>query len=209
MNKIHLKIIIFLCLTSIFLFSCNQKTKKIETNELHDSTTNSLKNSITHDVKLQNYDTTVILSKLKKSNCYVKKLTNNLAKFTLYEHFKKKGCYNSDNLPELWKISDSDSNMLSVDFDTIYQVDLNNNKCKDAIITYWLTPPYANGNCWQPHKATIIDTEKGFRIINEEFIPDNYAIDSVVNIDGEIIIYCYDYDCGNRKVLKNIRMRLK
>ena len=91
----------------------------------------------------------------------------------------------------------------------IYLTELNGSKSADAIITYWLTPPYASGHCWQPHKAIILDTDNGYRITNEEFIPDNFAIDSVLNKEGHVTIYGYDYDCGDHKVLKYIRARIK
>ncbi|NJL76693.1 MAG: hypothetical protein HC892_18400 [Saprospiraceae bacterium] len=107
-------------------------------------------------------------------------MTSAYAKKILYSYFKTKGYFTSDNLPDMGKLTESDNYKLSVAYDTIFITDLNDNQNIDAIITYWLTPPYASGHCWQPHKAIVVGTDKGYRITNEEFIPDNFAIDSVV-----------------------------
>ena len=154
-------------------------------------------------------DTTIILTGIVKSNFNGKNLNDSIAKKILYTYFKDKGCYNSDNLPDLDKLTDADKDKLSVSFNEIFITELNGNKNEDAIISYWLTPLYANGHCWQPHKAIILDTDKGYKITNEDFIPDNFAIDSVLNKEGQVTIYGYDYDCGNHKVLKYIRAKIK
>jgi hypothetical protein len=144
-----------------------------------------------------------------KSNFNGKNLTDSIAKKILYNYFKGKGYYNSDNLPDFDKLTDADNDKLSVSINDIFIAELNGNENKDAIISYWVMPPYASGHCWQPHKAIILDTEEGYTITNEEFIPEYFAIDSVQNVNGRVTVYGYYYDCENHKVLEYIRARIK
>lgn len=190
----------YMMLLTVFLFvSCENKTA------IKKGNTSIIQNLLEPD-SISTIDTTIILKGIVNSNFNKKNLTDSIAKEVLYTYFKSKGYYNSDNLPDAEKVTDSD---LSVDFNKIYLTELNDSKSEDAVITYWLTPPYASGHCWQPHKAIILDTDKGYSITNEEFIPDFFAIDSVLNKEGQVTIYGYDYDCGNHKVLKYIRARIK
>ncbi|MEI7594819.1 MAG: hypothetical protein WCK02_03650 [Bacteroidota bacterium] len=151
-------------------------------------------------------DTTVLVKGVFPSKYRGPNLSLKLAKKILYEYFNKKGIYNSDNIPSI--IEDSDTSALSVDFDTIYKVNLNGNKFEDAIITYWLALPYSSGHCLQPLRAVIIDTDNGYTITNEEFIPDRYIIDSVKNSSSGNYIYGYDYECANDKVLRKLRIKI-
>lgn len=157
---------------------------------------------------LSTFDTTIVLTGVVKSSYRGLDLNDEIAKAVLYNYFTNKGYLTSDNLPNAAKLTKKDEEKLSVDFTSIFKVDINNNKFIDAVITYWLTPPYASGHCWQPHKAIISDTDSGYQITNEEFIPANYAIDSVLTVKGQTTIYGYDYECANHKTLKNIRVRI-
>ncbi len=193
----------YIILMTVFLLtSCDNKTA----NKQGDT---SVIQNLPEANSIPTIDTTIILTKIVKSNFNGNNLSDSIAKKILYTYFKNKGYYNSDNLPDLDKLTDADNNKLSVSFNEIFITELNGNKNDDAIISYWLTPPHANGHCWQPHKAIILDTDKGYTITNEDFIPDNFAIDSVLNKEGQVTIYGYDYDCGNHKVLKYIRARIK
>ena len=184
-------------LTIIILVSCDNKTTKEQDT--------FVVSNLSESDSIPTLDTTIILSNLTASNYNSMNLTNNLAKTILYKHFKNKGYL----LPDMVTAADTNSAKECIQYDTAYFIDLNNNKYSDAIITYWLTPPFSSGHCWQPHKAIIIDTDKEYKIINEEFIPDNFAIDSVVNKNGHLTTFCYDYDCGNNKILKNLRIKIK
>jgi len=186
-------------LTGFLLISCDNKTATNQKNT-------SVIQNISKADSISTIDTTIILKGIVKSNFNKKKLTDSIAKETLYAYFKSKGYYNSDNLPGLDSVSEAD---LSVDFNKIYLIDLNGAESQDAVITYWLTPPYASGNCWQPHKAIILNTDGGYKITNEEFIPDYFAIDSISNIEGQVTVYSYNYDCENQKIVKYIRARIK
>lgn len=157
---------------------------------------------------LPTFDTTMVVSGLENSTYRGRNLTETLAKKTLYRHFSGKGYFNEDNLPDMDKLTDADNDKRCVSFNKIFLTDLNGNSSQDAIITYWVTPPYANGHCWQPHKSIILDTEKGYKITHEDFIPENFAIDSVRNGNGQVTLYGYDYDCGKRKVLRNFRVKI-
>lgn len=189
-------------LTVFLLVSCDNKTTSKQ-GEI------PVIQNLSETDSISTVDTTIILTGIVKSNFNGKNLNDSIAKKILYTYFKDKGCYNSDNLPDLDKLTDADKDKLSVSFNEIFITELNGNKNEDAIISYWLTPLYANGHCWQPHKAIILDTDKGYKITNEDFIPDNFAIDSVLNKEGQVTIYGYDYDCGNHKVLKYIRAKIK
>ncbi|MEO8146983.1 MAG: hypothetical protein ABI723_05060 [Bacteroidia bacterium] len=193
-------------MTFLLLASCNNRIKQANKDNLADAKASN--NNDLAAMTYQKLDTTITVSKFNVSKYNGLNLTHGLAKKILYEHFKKKGCYNSDNLPDLGKMTEADNNKLSVAYDTIFTADFNNNKYADAVITYWLTPPYANGHCWQPHKAIIIDTDKGYIITNEEFIPDNYSIDSVNTVDNQVTIFGYDYECSTDKTLRYLRIEL-
>jgi hypothetical protein len=201
-NKEIIMKYLLLLLTIIPLVSCDNKTT------IKQKDTSVIQNLSEAD-SIPTIDTTIILTDIVKSNYYGQHLTDSIAKKILYTYFKSKGYYNSDNLPDIQKLTDADNDKLCVRFNEIFLTELNGNKNEDAIISYWLAPPYASGHCWQPHKAIISDTEKGYKITNEEFILDNFAIDSVQNKNGQVTIYGYDYDCGNHMVLRNIRVRIK
>lgn len=196
--------IIFTCLLIVACKTTSDKTDKTSPGDT------IIPDKATVDSStVQPLDTTILLTSLTESNYTGQNLTSTYAKKILYSYFESKGYYTSDNLPDIGKLTDLDNDKLSVAYDTIFTVDLNNNKNTDAIITYWLTPPYSSGHYWQPHKAIVIDTETGYQITNEDFIPDNFAIDSVVTQKHNVTIIGYDYDCRNHKVLRNFRAVIK
>lgn len=186
--------------------SCNNKGKnrKKETVDSTTLTNDSLKiNAVTL------LDSTIILSNFVDSKYHGNISTDSLAKKILYDYANKKGYYNSDNLPDLYSLSDKDRDKLSIAYDTIYFTDLNNNKSPDAVITYWLTAPYESGHCLLPHKAILVDTDNGYKVINEEFVPSNYIIDSIQSKEGRVVLFGYDYECANDKILRRLRLKLK
>lgn len=190
-------------LAIISLVSCNNKPETEENDiPVVVAAPNTIDNSAT-------IDTTILLTDITNSGYQGLNLNDSIAKNTLYTYFESKGYDNTSNLPPAEKLNDADKNKLYVDFKNIFVTNLNGNQHQDAIITYWITPPYVSGHCWQPHKAIILDTDKGYVITNEDFIPDNFAIDSVTNHEGKTTIYGYDYDCANLKKLKQIKARLK
>ncbi len=118
----------------------------------------------------------------------------------LYEHFLKKGILSRT---ELQIRSTINMDLQTVDYDTIYEIQSAN--ISGAVISYWLGPSDLNGHCFQPGKAIILNTKKGYRIKNEGFIPTNFAIDSVKGTN----IYGYEYECGGTGVLRQFRVRLR
>ena len=204
--KQHIVILILLIIAYAFVKCRNRSAIEkniVETQEIN------LAAKI-EEAKIDEYeiiDTTIFLSGIKSSRYKGDKLTSGMAEEILYQHFVKKGYFRSDKIPEVIKKEDGEK--LAVYYDTTYLVNLNQNKFNDAIICFWLTPPGASGHCWQPHKAIISDADKGYKISNEEFIPTNFAINSVANQNNKSVIFGYDYDCGNHKVLRNLRLVLE
>ena len=192
-------------LAIIILFASCQTKQRRSDNNVKDS---AVVNKAEDTNSLSTFDTTIFLSGISSSKYIGIDLNDSVAKNVLYNHFRLKGLLTSDNLPNIAKLTKKDKANLSVEFTSIFKTNLNNNKYSDAVITYWLTPPYAIGHCWQPHKAIITDSDTGYQITNEEFIPDNYAVDSILTVKGQVTILGYDYDCGNNKTLKNFKVRL-
>ena len=202
--KTYIITLFFVCLLFI---TCKNKSVKSNKTSIEDKLISN--NSTADDTIAKALDTTIFLRGLTKSNYSGLNLTSSYAKKIFYSYFKSKGYLTSDNLQNMEKLKDSDSDKLIVDYDTLFITDINENKNRDAIITYWLTPPYTSGNCWQPHKAIIVDNENGYQLINEDFIPDNFSIDSVVTREHKAIIFGYEYDCVNHKAIRNFRVNLR
>lgn len=159
--------------------------------------------------KLPILDTIIAFSNVVNSKYKGLDLNDSIAKTVLYDHFKKQGCFTLDNLPDRSELTNEYEDKLVIDYTSIFKADLNNNQYTDAVIVYWLNPPYVSGHCWQPHKAIIMDTDSGYQITNEEFIPTNYTVARVSKENGHPTIFGYDYDCGNHRILQNLRIRLK
>jgi len=200
MTRKILKIVFFLLL---FSFACGHEKPKDDNKSSPDS---SALNSDHHLVK----DTIVILKNIKSSKYKGPNLTYNLAREVLYEHFKANGFWTPDDVSKYSpsNLPEKDYYRLCVNIRNVYYVNFNNNKYSDAIILYWLTPPFACGHCYQPHKAIIVDTDNGYSITNEEFIHDNFVIDSLASIDNSTILYCYDYNCSDNIELRKLRILL-
>jgi hypothetical protein len=152
------------------------------------------------------FDTTIILTKNGASNYHGIDLIDSLAKTVLYKHFKSKGYLVQEELKG--DFSEENEKRSCVRFSKIYKVDLNNNSFTDAVIEYWLSPIYSSGHCWQPHKAIITDTDEGYKICNEEFVPTNFAIDSVSIFQSHPTLFGYDYNCGEDRILRYFTLTL-
>jgi hypothetical protein len=144
---------------------------------------------------------------VRKSNYSGPQLTREIATEIIDSYFTKQNAYTKETVPEI--VRDSDVNKLVVEFDTIYFTNLNNNKYPDAIVQYWLDPIGANGTCVLPHKAIISDTDSGYKLTDRDFIPINYCIDSVSDISDSVFMFGYFYDCGNKKILRQLRISLR
>ena len=186
-----------------FLFSCYNKTNKL-TEEVKDRIDTPSNTSFQ-----QIFDTIVVLTNIEKSNYKGENLTKDLAKKILYEYFIKQGCFTSDNQPQLGDLTHEDTGKMTVEFNDLLYVDLNNNLYNDGIITYWLENPFVNGHCVQPKRAIISDTNKGYKITNSDFIPESYLIDSLANINNKVIVFGREYDCSNNKILRLLKVNLR
>jgi hypothetical protein len=153
------------------------------------------------------FDSTIFLLKQPVSHYHGINLTDSLAKIVLYNHFKSQGYLIQEELKGDY--SEENEKRSCVRFSKIHEVDLNNNSFIDAVVEYWLSPIYASGHCWQPHKAIIMDTDDGYQISNEEFIPINFDIDSVSIFQGHPTLFGYDYNCGEDRILRYFTLTLK
>lgn len=66
-----------------------------------------------------------------------------------------------------------------------------------------------NGSCVQPNFAIIANTSKGSQIVHEDFLSDNFVIDTINNEKGGPFIYGYYYECANKKKIKSYRIRIE
>ncbi len=153
---------------------------------------------------------TAISIQIPASNLPLTGLTKAKAKSILYKHFISKGYLTDDLVAQRLVLNDTDADKLSVDFDTKYSdlFFITNGGRPFAIITYWLAPPLASGHCFQPHKAIITKTVSGYKITNEDFIPDRFSIKHITNTKGRIIIHATDYQCANHIDLRKLRIDL-
>lgn len=95
-----------------------------------------------------------------------------------------------------------------VEINEINFIEVKEKKNYTAIVSYWLKPPFASCHCWRKHYAIITNTNFGYTITNEEFLPESFNIESIMVKDRESILYCYDYDCAEHKELNHYKMTL-
>lgn len=187
--------IIYLSFT-LFILSCENKNLSKADNTIIDSIS-SVKD---HD-SISVIDTIIVLKK-DVTSFKERVLTSKIAKSILYNHFRKKGYLIQEELKGISKNNESE---ICVLYDTIFKL----KNSSSAIISYWLSPPYSSGHCFQPSKAIIINTDNGYKITNEDFIPTSFAIDSVKTISNNDIIFGYEYDCVEDNVIRKLIITLK
>ncbi len=186
-----------------FIFACkNQKKEVVDSAAKENPKTNSAYEK--DDVR--SLDTTIILSGINSSKYKGPNLSEKLAIKTLFSHFEKKGLYTDGNLPD--NIEGTDETVV-VSYDTILVLNLNGNKYDDAIISFWLVPHGANGSGFKPHYAILSDIDGGYKISNEEFIPEMFSIDSVVLNGSQNLLYGKDHSYGNRENARRFTIKLK
>lgn len=153
-------------------------------------------------------DSTIILSVWNVPATGDLKLNDSIAEFVLYNHFKKKGYYIPDDLNDsMLTTENNELDKLEVCFCSMFITEVNKTENEDAVILYWLAPHFSNGHCIQPHKAIISDSGNMYKISHEDFIPTNYAIDSIMTTERQWIISGYDYDCGSHNALRRLILR--
>lgn len=156
---------------------------------------------------LDTLDTTILIDKLLPSSYNGPKLNKALVQKVLKAQFKKKGYLVSPN--EFDDLAQEYHGEIEMTFDTFYNADINHNQFPDAIVAYWLAPPMSSGHCIQPQYAIIIDQGKKYVVTNEDFIPTNFPIDSVVSRKNQTTIFAHDYECANFKILRYLHIHLK
>lgn len=134
-------------------------------------------------------------------------LTKELSHKTLLEYFSKKGYFAQEkvSLDSLLTYPVDNEEPMCIMFDTLYTTHLNKDRILDGIVTYWQMPCGASGHCWQPHRAMIVSINKKYTIINTDFIPKSYLIDSITTNYDKTFINGKIYDCGNHEYIKTYR----
>ncbi|MEI7595747.1 MAG: hypothetical protein WCK02_08380 [Bacteroidota bacterium] len=139
-------------------------------------------------------------------------LNSKIAEVVLKKYIVKQGflTYDSLGLPENPTEKDYEKiyDQLVFSLDTIYIVNFKSVVKNFAVVSYYLTPYMASSHCFLPYKALIINSDRGFIVTNEDFIPDNYIIERVENFDNNIVIYCYEYFCYENEIIRYLRIKL-
>ncbi len=191
-----------IALATCFLISCNSRTSKE-----HNNTPRSFESSEEYNIPVK--DTTIFLDGITTSGYHGQDLTESMAKNILYTHFQERGFYTEYAKPSFEKFRDVDNYIPCAEYARIFFVDLNGNKKRDAVISYWFDPAYTNGHCVQPHYAIIADTDKGYQVTDKEFIPPSFILDSIAVNRQQVVIHCKEYECANKRVLRNLVLKLK
>jgi hypothetical protein len=134
-------------------------------------------------------------------------LTEEIAIKTLNNYFKNKGYLIQSEIEghsEVLELSEN-KNKKSISFSAVFPFKDN----KAAVITYYNCFPFQSGHCVQPHNAIISNSEKGFTISNEDFLPPNFNIDSINTVNKKTVIYAVDYNCALHKVMNNYKIEVK
>ncbi len=157
--------------------------------------------SQTERLKLAKLDTTIFLNMPKSVGGNGKKvtITNEFVENLLYKYHKSKGILSNIAY----------ENGLYISVDTVYLIDLNRDRHIDCIVSYLLTPFGASSNYFQSTKAILLNNKGKLKIQDIDFIPANYSIDSVKLVNDSAKIYCCDYDCINRRVIRNFEITLQ
>ena len=131
------------------------------------------------------------------------KLTETIAKQVLDKYYSAKGIHDFETDHQ-----DDEGNQMCAYYDTLYTYNLNNDKHEDGIIEYHLMPCLASGHCYQPTHSIITRINGKYKLVNAEFLPSQFGIDSVVILNSFKYLYFYKFDCGNNKVIKKYRAKL-
>jgi hypothetical protein len=191
-----------LCNAACFIFliiACNNPEKKAVQIAQKDSL--QIKNSTRTDT-LPAFDTTIVLKKIPlstfpQSNA---KLTMEVARSIVYSYFKKQGINN-----EFEKVNTSEE-AECVQWDTAYFVNINQGNFTDAIVLYWLHPCFGSSHYDQPKNGIVIRMSDKYQLINENFLPDKFHIDSARNgPDNNAVIYGVEYDADFNKIIQKFR----
>lgn len=167
------------------------------------------KDEITKEIteKPSNFKDSVLTILPKSENKLQQTLTEELAIQTLNKYFKNKGYLIQSEIEGHSEVLELPKNKdkKSISFSAFFPFNAN----KSAVITYYNCLPFQSGHCVQPHNGIISNSDKGFTISNEDFLPTNMAIDSVVTVNEKTFIYAVDYNCVQHKVMNNYKIEVK
>lgn len=179
-----------------FYSSCGNEVLNQSAKVLGDSTDEEI---IAVEEGLATFDTIIIFSGGLAFNHSL--LTDTVAKTVLYKYAVSKGYLTADD-----NLSILSADKLANEQVTYYKIQYLQ---VGGIVEYWLAPPLANGHCWQPYKALIANTKKGFTVVNPDILPTSYNIDSIVNVDTQTVVFGYEYDCSTHETIRLIRVTVR
>ena len=78
-----------------------------------------------------------------------------------------------------------------------------------TIVKYYNCEPFENGTCVQPHYAIIANTINGNKIVHEDFLPNNFVLDTITKEKRKLFLYGYYFECANQKKLQSYRIAIK
>jgi hypothetical protein len=78
-----------------------------------------------------------------------------------------------------------------------------------TLVRYYNCEPFENGSCVLPHYAIIANTVEGYQILHQDFLPNNFKLDTIKKEKGKLFIYGYYYECANKKKLQSYRIAIK
>lgn len=174
-------------LSFLIFYSCKEKNKnlKSESNIYKDSTITIL------DFKTN-----------KKTN----PLNSEEATLILNKHFKAKG-YLIENELDFAAYNPEKKEYLGKNaIDYIENIPINKFA---TIVKYYNCPPFQNGSCVLAHYAIIANTIDEKKILHEDFLPNNFILDSIKIENNQPLIYGYFYECANKLKLQSYRILIK
>jgi hypothetical protein len=188
---------------SMICFSCSQNSKtEVSSNQISQKIVEVEKDT------LPLFDTTIFIKSAKQKVNSPKPVSKQMVINDLYSYFKKKNICIEGNLIGKQTMY-NETICIRADTTDFYLIDLNNDSRLDAIVKYWLTPWGASSHCFQPTKSIMINKNGKFLLDYEEFIQDNYFIDSIKTNKEKTTIYGYEYFCYDHKVTGYFKVHLK
>lgn len=133
-------------------------------------------------------------------------LNSEKAKSILYQHFKQKGFLIESEL-DFAKYNPEEKEYFGKKAIDFLEIKFINESA--SIVKYYNCEPFENGICVQPHYAIIANTIEGDKIVHENFLPNNFILDSIKKEKGKLFLYGYYFECANKKKLQSYRIEIK
>jgi hypothetical protein len=133
-------------------------------------------------------------------------LNSKKAKTILNQHFKKNGFLIESELDFATFDPEAKEYFKKKAIDFLEIKPINNFA---TLVRYYNCEPFKNGTCVLPHYAIIANTVEGNKIIHEDFLSNDFKLDTIKKENGNIFIYGYYYECANKKKLQSYRIAIK